>query len=91
MRTLTFLAHCGLILVIAAPAQAGGRVLTASDVVSIRFLDAPELNLTARVAPDGTIAVPYVGRIKAAGLTQDEVAEVIEKRLIERKILVPHP
>jgi len=32
-----------------------------------------------------------VGRIKAAGLTQDEVAEVIEKRLIERKILVPHP
>jgi protein involved in polysaccharide export with SLBB domain len=31
----------------------------------------------------------YLGRVRAAGLTEDEVARVIEKRLIERQILAP--
>ena len=52
----------------ASPAQAGGRVLTTSDVVSITVPVQPDLNRTTRVEPDGTINCPYVGRIKAAGL-----------------------
>jgi protein involved in polysaccharide export with SLBB domain len=71
----------------AAAAQAGGRVLTASDVVSIRVLDQPDLGTTTRVAPDGTINLPYVGRIKAAGRTEDDLARAIERRLVELKIL----
>lgn len=71
----------------AAEAQAGGRVLTPSDVVAIRIVGEPDLSTTTRVEPDGTINFPYVGRIKAAGLTEDELAGVIEKRLIERQIL----
>jgi polysaccharide export outer membrane protein len=57
------------------------------DVVTIKVLELPDLNATTRVEPDGTINFPYVGRIKAAGLTQDELARVIERRLVERKIL----
>jgi protein involved in polysaccharide export with SLBB domain len=68
-------------------AQAGGRVLTAMDTVSIRIVADPELDTTARVEPDGTVNFPYVGRIKAAGLTEDELAQAIERRLIERQIL----
>ena len=73
---------------LAAPAaQAGGRILTTSDVVAIRIVDHPELNTTTRVEPDGTINFPYVGRIQAAGRTEDELARAVEKGLIQRKII----
>jgi protein involved in polysaccharide export with SLBB domain len=65
----------------------GGRLLAAMDVVTIRIVDAPDLTTTARIEPDGTIAFPYLGRIKAAGLTEDELARRIERGLVERKIL----
>lgn len=54
-------------------AGSGGRVLTASDVISIRIVDHPDLDTTTRVGPDGTINFPYVGRIKAAGRTEDDL------------------
>ena len=73
--------------VASSPALAGGRVLVPSDAVSIRVLGQPDLDTTTRVAPDGTIGFPYVGRIRAAGRTEDEVASAVEKRLIELKIL----
>jgi protein involved in polysaccharide export with SLBB domain len=71
----------------APPARAAGRVLTPMDVVSIRVLEDPDLNTTTRVEPDGTINFPYVGRIKAAGLTEDQLERKIEKRLVELHIL----
>lgn len=80
----------GALLLAAAMAQAaqgGGRVLTASDVVAIRIPDHPDLDWTARIEPDGTINFPYVGRIKAAGLTEDNLARTVERRLVELKII----
>ena len=71
----------------APAAQAGGRVLTTSDVVSIRIVDHPELDTTTRIEPDGTINFPYVGRIRAAGRTEDDLARAVERGLIERKII----
>ncbi len=71
----------------APAARAGGRVLTNSDVVAIRIIDHPELDTTTRVEPDGTINFPYVGRIKAAGRTEDDLARAVERGLIERKII----
>jgi len=71
----------------APAARAGGRVLTVSDVVAIRIVDHPELDTTTRIEPDGTINFPYVGRIKAAGRTEDELARAVERGLIERKII----
>jgi protein involved in polysaccharide export with SLBB domain len=72
----------GVLLAAAAAAQGGGRVLTTSDVVAIRIVDHPDLDWTARVEPDGTINFPYVGRIKAAGLTEDDLARAVERRLV---------
>ncbi len=71
----------------AAVARAGGRVLTTSDVVAIRIVDHPELDTTTRVEPDGTINFPYVGRIKAAGRTEDDLARAVRRRLVEKKII----
>jgi polysaccharide biosynthesis/export protein len=83
-------ASLGALLLAAAGAQAaqgGGRVLTTSDVVAIRVVENPDLDWTARVEPDGTINFPYVGRIRAAGLTEDALARTIERRLIALKII----
>jgi protein involved in polysaccharide export with SLBB domain len=71
----------------APEALGGGRVLTTSDVVAIRIVDHPELDTTTRVEPDGTINFPYVGRIRAAGRTEDELARAVERGLVERKII----
>jgi protein involved in polysaccharide export with SLBB domain len=71
----------------ASAAGSGGRVLTTSDVVAIRIVDHPDLDMTARVEPDGTINFPYVGRVKAAGRTEDELGLTIHRRLIELKII----
>jgi protein involved in polysaccharide export with SLBB domain len=68
-------------------ARSGGRVLTTSDVVAIRIVDHSELDTTTRVEPDGTINFPYVGRIKAAGRTEDDLASYVGRRLVELKIL----
>ena len=71
----------------AAPALAGGRALTPMDVVTIRIVNEPDLDTTTRVETNGAIAFPYLGRIKAAGLTEDQLAQRIERGLIDRKFL----
>ena len=71
----------------AAGAGAGGRVLTNSDVVAIRIVDHPELDTTTRVEPDGAINFPYVGRVQAAGRTEDDLARAVWRRLVELKIV----
>ncbi len=76
------------LLVLGAPsALAAGRVLATSDIVSIKILGQPELDTTTRVAQDGTIAFPYLGRIKAAGLTEDQLERAIARRLVQLQIL----
>ena len=49
------------------------------------------MDTTTRVETDGTISFPYVGRIRAAGLTEDQVAHAIERQLASRQIVTdPH-
>ena len=75
---------------LAANAQ-GGRVLTKSDVIQIKVVSQPDMDTTTRIESDGTVNFPYVGRIKAAGLTEEQLARTIERRLSERQIVnEPH-
>jgi protein involved in polysaccharide export with SLBB domain len=71
----------------ASAGQNSGRILVNSDVVAIRIVDHPELDTTTRVEPDGTINFPYVGRIRAAGRSEDDLARAVGRRLVELKIL----
>jgi polysaccharide export outer membrane protein len=48
-----------------------------SDVIEIEVLRAPELSTTYRVDSDGTIMVPYIGSIEAAGKTARQLARAI--------------
>jgi polysaccharide biosynthesis/export protein len=72
-------------------ALAAGRVLTPQDSVSIKVVNQPDMDTTTRVETDGTISFPYIGRIKAAGLSEDQVAHAIERQLAARQIVTdPH-
>ena len=49
------------------------------DHVEMSFLTANELSATHLVLPDGTVEMPYVGRISVAGLTTAEVRLLLLK------------
>ena len=87
MRALSF-AVIALAVLALGPAWAqGGRVLTKSDVVTIKVVSQPDMDTTSRVELDGTVQFPYIGRVKAAGLTEDALARAVEHRLAERQIV----
>jgi protein involved in polysaccharide export with SLBB domain len=70
---------------VASAAGGGRRVLPTSDVVAVRIVDHPERDTTARVEPDGGIKFPYVGRIKTAGRSEDDLGRAVGRRLVELK------
>lgn len=50
------------------------------DVITINVFDVPELSkFDAQVANDGSISVPLLGSVKAAGLTQKGLRDELEK------------
>ena len=54
-------------------------LLAPGDTVSIVFHTAPELSREMKIAPDGSISLPYVGPIQAAARTATEVrAELLQ-------------
>jgi polysaccharide biosynthesis/export protein len=72
-------------------ALAAGRILTPQDAITIKVVNQPDMDTTTHVETDGTVSFPYVGRIRAAGLSEDQVARAIEKQLASRQIVTdPH-
>ena len=51
------------------------------DSVQITVWKNPELSTSQPIRPDGMVAVPLVGDIKASGLGPEELAANIEKQL----------
>jgi len=51
------------------------------DLLEIRVFDLEELNATVRVSEAGTVELPVIGEIPAAGLTQNGLAGAIEEAL----------
>lgn len=52
-----------------------------SDVIEITVMDAPELTRSFRVSSDGSITMPFLGRIAAHKKTPDELSNLIADRL----------
>ena len=48
------------------------------DVLEIKVFDVKDLDTKVRVANDGTIAMPLLGRIEASGLTADRLRDRLE-------------
>ncbi len=55
--------------------------LNAGDQIEIRVYDHPDLGMTTRIGPDGTVGLAFLGQVKLSGLTIAEGAEQIRKGL----------
>jgi polysaccharide biosynthesis/export protein len=66
--------------------------LVAGDVVRISFPAAPELNQSQKVGADGTLSLPLIGEVAAAGKTvsqlQVELSERYKSQLQDNEVLV---
>lgn len=71
-------------------AWAAGHRLVPSDTLQIKVVNQADLDTEARVEQDGTITFPYVGRLRVAGMTEDQVANII-KTALERADVVKQP
>ena len=58
------------------------------DVFEVRVYGEEDLTNTYRVAQDGTIDFPLVGRVDVGGREPTEVADMLASRLAERDILI---
>ncbi len=66
--------------------------LNAGDVIRISFPGAPELNQTQKVGTDGTLTLPLIGEVRAAGKSpaqlEKELATLYKPQLQDNEVLV---
>lgn len=83
-RSYPLLPSCLLIALCLLPAALeaqGGLRIGARDQIQIRVVELPDLDGAQEVAEDGTIDLPIVGTISAAGLDERALAERLRERL----------
>lgn len=99
MRVATTMAVALLLLMLGAcrpsaqvvvPDGLGGNdtTLGAGDVFEVRVYGQEDLSASYRVAQDGSIDFPLVGRVEVGGHEPTEIADLIATRLREGDILV---
>lgn len=54
--------------------------LAIDHVVTVKFVNLPELNETERIRPDGKISLPYLGEVYVVGITVKELTEQLQAR-----------
>jgi polysaccharide export outer membrane protein len=60
----------------------------AQDLLNFSFLEAADLSRDVRVAPDGTVSLPYLAeRVVLAGLTLNQAEELLKRKYQEAGIL----
>jgi polysaccharide export outer membrane protein len=59
------------------------------DLLEITVFDVKELDQTVRVADDGSITMPLLGRLAVAGLTKTELEKLISRLLEQRYVRDP--
>src|SRR5512136_1077371 len=57
------------------------------DVFEVHIMGEEKLPTTFTVAPDGTVDLPYIKRIKVLGLEPQQIAEVVRNKLMKDEIL----
>ena len=64
-------------------------ILGPEDVIKIEVFDLPELTKTVRVANDGQISLPLIGRVQAAGLTAEQLRQELADKWGENYLQDP--
>lgn len=69
------------------PAQPPNYRLQTNDLIQVKVFQEDDLAITTRIAADGTIAFPLIGRVKVGGLSVAEAGRTI-RDLLEKDYLV---
>ncbi|MBI1806202.1 MAG: polysaccharide biosynthesis/export family protein [Ignavibacteria bacterium] len=64
-------------------AQADNYVIRQGDQIQLSVWGYPEFNVTTSVRETGTIPVPLIGEVNAAGLTKEQFTEQLRQKLSE--------
>ena len=64
-------------------------ILGPEDVINIEVFNVPELSKTVRVANDGMISLPLIGRVQAAGLTTEQLRKELADKWGENYLQDP--
>jgi polysaccharide biosynthesis/export protein len=75
------------LLIMAAPALAQTEKLGVGDAIRVTVFQQPDLTTEARINEKGLIAMPLVGEVKVAGLSQHDAATAIGESLKKGKYL----
>jgi len=62
----------------------------AGDLLEVSEFHLPEFHSQVRVAADGTVELPLIGRVKVLGMAEPQAARAIEKALLNQGMLL-HP
>jgi protein involved in polysaccharide export with SLBB domain len=69
------------------PPPVESTTVGAGDVFWLTIVGEEKLPKEFRVAPDGSVDLPYIHRVQVAGLEPQEIAELVRKKLIEGEVL----
>ena len=76
-----------LLIPITATAQSGGEYhIGSKDLLEIRVIEIPDLNVERRVADNGMIDLPLLGQMNVAGLTATAARAQLENLLREKYV-----
>ena len=79
--TKFFAALTAVVLLATGAAAQDGYRITAGDVLRIEVLEDPNLNRSSLVTPDGQVAVPLAGTVRASGRTVAQVRTDVAAKL----------
>src|SRR3989454_6355627 len=71
------------------PALTAAYVIGPEDLLDIEVFNVPELGRTVRVANDGTVSLPLLGRVEAVGRTTEQFGRELEAKLSEDYLQAP--
>ena len=80
MRTSIFAAALVICIAVTIAAQSADK-LRPQDILGVTVVDQPTLTSKYTVASDGFVVLPLLGRVQAAGLTTEQLATDVQKRL----------
>ncbi|MGH7334125.1 MAG: polysaccharide biosynthesis/export family protein, partial [Candidatus Rokuibacteriota bacterium] len=82
--------NCSLLTQTTPPAEEGDLPLGPGDLIEVAVFEVPEFDkLKIRIPNGGTITLPLIGAMPAAGLTPSELQSAIRLRLQEKYIHTP--
>ncbi len=79
----------GVTSVFAQPEVRSSGVIARMDNVDIRVFREDDLNTRGQLSADGTISLPLIGAVKLLGLTTDQAAALIGRKLADGYLVKP--